>query len=79
MPRGLLDRADEVIEYGRQCPLLAQSGHAVALHVSAFEGRKRPPVVRLGSSRELWILRPVPYLHEEIPEEAENARQSFMS
>jgi hypothetical protein len=38
------------------------------------------PVVRLGSSSELlWILRPVPYLHEEIPEEADNARQSFVS
>ena len=51
--------------------------------MSAFGGGKADigwrPVVRLGSSRELWILRPVPYLHEEIPEEAENARQSFMS
>src|SRR5262245_21233058 len=69
---------------GTECPLLAHSGHRLLHCTCPLSGVKRtqasaPPAVRLGSSSELWILRPVPYLHEEIPEEAENARQSFVS
>ena len=40
VPRPLLGRADEVIEWMAQCPLLALSGHPlVAAHMSAFGGK----------------------------------------
>jgi hypothetical protein len=49
VPPTLLDRADEVIEYKRQCPLLELSGHSDRLNQCPLLGiiTVRAPIARL--------------------------------